>query len=73
MPDYNERPSGLNEDYRIDTGRSQMAILNHIKSLIAAFVMPVEAHYMLDTTAYHSQPDERELRFSPSSVLRRHY
>ena len=50
-----------------------MAILNHIKGFIAAFVQPVEANYALDPIAYHSQPDERELRFSPTSALRRHY
>ena len=51
-----------------------MAVLNHIKSFIAAaFVQPVEGHYAQDPIAYHSQPDERELRFSPTSALRRHY
>jgi hypothetical protein len=50
-----------------------MTVLNHIKSFIAAFVQPVEAHYTLDPIAYHSQPDERELRFSRSNVLRRYY
>ena len=50
-----------------------MTVLNHIKSLIAAFVQPVEAHYVLDPIAYLSQPDERELRFSQTGALRRHY
>ena len=50
-----------------------MAIFKHIKSIIATLVQPVEADRMLDTVAYHSKPDERELRFSPTSVLRRHY
>jgi hypothetical protein len=50
-----------------------MTVLNRIKSFIAAFVQPVEAGYAPDPIAYHSQPDERELRFSRSNVLRRHY
>jgi hypothetical protein len=50
-----------------------MTVLYHIKSLIAAFLQPVETHYALDPIAYHSQPDERELRFSPASALRRYY
>jgi hypothetical protein len=50
-----------------------MTVLNHIKNFIAAFAQPVEAYYTLDPIAYHSEPDEREFRFSPTSALRRHY
>jgi hypothetical protein len=50
-----------------------MTVLNRIKSIIAAFVEPMEAGYALDPIAYHSQPNERELRFGGSNVLRRHY
>ena len=50
-----------------------MTVLNLIKSFIAAFVQPVEAAYASDPIAYHSQPDEREFRFSRSNVLRRYY
>ena len=51
-----------------------MAILSVIKKLVAEFISPVEAHnFDLNTAAYHGQTDERELRFSPSSALRRHY
>jgi hypothetical protein len=50
-----------------------MAILNAIKNLVIEFVTPVEADYSLDSVAYHAQADDRELRFTPSSVLRRHY
>ena len=50
-----------------------MTVLNDTKSLIAAFLQAIETHYALDPVAYHSQPDEREFRFSPTSALRRHY
>ena len=50
-----------------------MTVLNYIKNLITAFMQPVEAQYTLDPIAYHSQPHERVLRFSPSNTLRRHY
>jgi hypothetical protein len=50
-----------------------MTVLNHIKNFVAAFVQPLEAGYALGSIAYHSQPDERELRFSRSDVLCRHY
>jgi hypothetical protein len=50
-----------------------MAVLNRIKNFIVAFVQPVEAGYAPDAVAYHSQPNERELRFSRSNVLRRYY
>jgi hypothetical protein len=53
--------------------RTQMAILNAIIKLATEFVTPVEAHYTHDTVAYHAHADDRELRFSPSSALRRHY
>jgi hypothetical protein len=49
-----------------------MAILSAIKKLVIEFVAPVEANYSLDSVAYHAQADDRELRFTPSSVLRRH-
>ena len=49
-----------------------MTVLNRIKNFVAAFVQPVEAGYAPDSIAY-SQPDERELRFSRSDVLRRYY
>jgi hypothetical protein len=50
-----------------------MTVLNRIKNFVAVFVQPVEAEYAPDSIAYHSQPVERELRFSRSNVLRRHY
>jgi hypothetical protein len=50
-----------------------MTVLNRIKNFIAALVQPVEVGYAPDPTAYHSQPDERELRFSRSNVSRRYY
>ena len=50
-----------------------MTVFNRIKSFLAAFVQPVEAGHAPDSIAYHSQPDERELRFSRSNVLRRYY
>lgn len=50
-----------------------MAILSRIKKMIAAFAPPAEADYMVETVAYRSQPDEREFRFSPTSVLRHHH
>ena len=50
-----------------------MTVLNRIKNLVAAFVQSVEAGYAPYSIAYHSQPDERELRFSRSDVLRRYY
>jgi hypothetical protein len=50
-----------------------MTVLNRIKNFVAAFVQLVEAGYALDSIAYHSQPDERELRFSRGNVLRRYH
>jgi hypothetical protein len=50
-----------------------MTVLNRIKNFVAAFVQLVEAGYGPDSIAYHSQPDERELRFSRGNVLRRYY
>ena len=50
-----------------------MTVLNRIKNFVAAFVQPVEAGDAPDSIAYHSRPDERELRFSRSDVLRRYY
>jgi hypothetical protein len=73
MPDYVERPRGLDHAYQVESRRRQMTVLNRIKNFVAAFVQPVEAGYAPDSIAYHSQPDERELRFSRSNVLRRYY
>jgi hypothetical protein len=73
MPDYVERPRGLDHAYQVEFRRRQMTVLNRIKNFVAAFVQPVEAGYAPDSIAYHSQPDERELRFSRSNVLRRYY
>ena len=50
-----------------------MTVLNRIKNFLTAITQPVEAAYTPDSIAYHSQPDERELRFSRSNVLRRYY
>ena len=50
-----------------------MTVLNRIKNFVAAFVQPVEAGCAPDSIVYHSQPDERELRFGRSNVLRRYY
>jgi hypothetical protein len=50
-----------------------MAILQFIKKFVAEFVAPAEAHELSDTVAYHSQADDRELRFSRVNVLRRYY
>ena len=50
-----------------------MTVLNRIRNFIATFGQPVEAGYAADSTAYHSQPDERELRFSRGNVLRRYH
>jgi hypothetical protein len=50
-----------------------MAVLNRINSFIVTFLAPVNTCYLQDTVAYHSQSNEREFRFSPNSVLRRHY
>jgi hypothetical protein len=50
-----------------------MIILKIIKKLVFEFVAPVEAHFTLDTIAYHAQPDHGQLRLSPSSALGRHY
>jgi hypothetical protein len=73
MPDYVERQRGLNRGCQIESRRRQMTVLNRIKNFVAAFVQPVEAGYAPDSIAYHSRPDERELRFSRSDVLRRYY
>lgn len=50
-----------------------MGIFNRIRDIFLSFVRPADTPCEIDAGAYHSQPDERELRFSPSSVLRRHY
>ena len=50
-----------------------MTIVNFIKKLVTELLAPVEAHYAIDAVAYHERSDERELRFSPISALRRHY
>ena len=50
-----------------------MTVLNRIKNFVSAFVQLVEAGYAPDSIAYHSQPDERELRFSRGNVLRRYH
>jgi hypothetical protein len=50
-----------------------MTILTLIKKLVIEFLAPVEPHCTPDTVAYHAQADDRELRFSRSSALRRHY
>ena len=50
-----------------------MTVLNRIKNFMAALMQPVEVGYAPDPTAYRSWPEERELRFSGSSVLRRYY
>jgi hypothetical protein len=73
MPDYATPRMGLKHLQQIELRRSQMAVLNIIKKLVIEFVAPAETHYMLDSVAYHAQADDRELRFSPSTALRRHY
>jgi hypothetical protein len=73
MLDYVERRRRLNHAGQIESRGRQMTVLNRIKNLVAAFVQSVEAGYAPDSIAYRSQPDERELRFSRSDVLRRYY
>lgn len=50
-----------------------MAILNIIKKMVTELVASSDADYTLDSVAYRVQADDRELRFSPSSALRRYY
>jgi hypothetical protein len=50
-----------------------MTVPDRIKRFIAAFVQPVQVRHTLDSIAYHSQPNEMALRFSPSNALRRNY
>jgi hypothetical protein len=73
MPDYAEACAGLKNAQQFELRRTQMAILTLIKKLVTEFVAPAGPHDTPDTVAYHAQPDDRELRFSPSSALRRHY
>lgn len=50
-----------------------MGVLSVITKIIAELFAPDEVAQAADTIAYHGQADDRELRFSPASVLRRHY
>ena len=50
-----------------------MAIIQHIKKFVVEFVTSAEANETADAIAYHAQADDRELRFSRTSVLRRYY
>ena len=71
MPDYVAPRTGLG--CVGPTRKTQMAILNIIKKMVTELVASSDADYTLDSVAYHVQADDRELRFSPSSVLRRYY
>lgn len=50
-----------------------MAVLNRLKSFLTALVAPTDSDSLFDATAYHAPALEKELRFSPRNVLRRHY
>jgi hypothetical protein len=71
MPDYVAPRMGLPCEGR--RRKTQMAILNIIKKMVTELVASSDADYTLDSVAYHVQADDRELRFSPSSALRRYY
>ena len=49
-----------------------MSVLNRIRVIVAALLTPDEDRSR-DTVAYHSLPNEQELRFSPINALRRYY
>jgi hypothetical protein len=57
----------------VEQRKTQMAILNIIKKMVTELVASSDADYTLDSVAYRVQADDRELRFSPSSALRRYY
>ena len=50
-----------------------MAIVNRIRRILAAFLQHDDTPCGRDAIAYHSPPDELQLRFSPISVLRRYH
>jgi hypothetical protein len=51
--------------WRFELRNTHMAFLARLKDLLVAFVVPVKHGVFLDTTAYHSAADDRELCFSP--------
>jgi hypothetical protein len=50
-----------------------MSLFKRSIGFVVRLLAPVEVHYTPDTMSYHSAGDDRELRFSPTSALRRYY
>ena|ERR1700742_2038389 len=69
VPDYFGRQATL---VSVEHRRGQMSVLNRIRVIVGALLTPDEDRSR-DTVAYHSLPNEQELRFSPINALRRYY